>query len=117
MHPLLRLLACAALSTAVISAACGGGASEEADLHVMMNMEGQDLNFDLPAVPGRTWYRALDTTQPSPDDFPDNPVAVDGTVYNVKSHGVVVLVSKDTAESKPRSSAAKPRRRKESSTQ
>jgi isoamylase len=30
-----------------------GGMSEEADLHVMMNMEGQDLDFDLPTVPGR----------------------------------------------------------------
>lgn len=29
MHPVLRLLACAALCTAAIGAACGGGASEE----------------------------------------------------------------------------------------
>ena len=89
-----------------------GGVSEEADLHVMMNMEGQDLDFDLPTVPGRQWYRAIDTAQPSPEDFPDEPTLVDGPTYGVKSHGVVVLISKDVVESKADKSDAKPRRRK-----
>jgi isoamylase len=89
-----------------------GGVSEEADLHVMMNMEGNDLDFDLPTVPGRKWYRAVDTAQPSPDDFPDGPILADGPTYNVKSHGVVVLVSRDAAAGKAEGSNAKPRRAK-----
>jgi glycogen operon protein len=92
-----------------------GGVNEEADLHVMMNMEGQDLDFDLPTVPGRKWYRAIDTAQPSPEDFPEAPPLVDGPTYNVKSHGVVVLISKDETPGKADSAEAKPRRRKESS--
>ena len=98
-----------------------GGVSEEADLHVMMNMEGQDLDFDLPTVPGRKWYRALDTAQPSPEDFPDNADAVDGPSYSVKSHGVVVLISKDAtpraSRRAPTRSRAAARRRSKSSSQ
>ena len=63
-------------------------------------------------MPGRKWYRAVDTGQPSPDDFPDAPSLVDGPTYNVKSHGVVVLISKDFVESKPETADAKPRRAK-----
>jgi glycogen operon protein len=92
-----------------------GGVNEEADLHVMMNMESQDLDFDLPTIPGRKWYRAVDTGQPSPADFLDEPTLVDGPTYGVKSHGVVVLISKDEAPGKADSADAKPRRRKESS--
>ena len=89
-----------------------GGVNEEADLHVMMNMEGNDLDFDLPAVPGRKWYRAADTGQPAPNDFLDDPSLVDGPTYNVKSHGVVVLISKDIVENRGDSADAKPRRAK-----
>jgi glycogen operon protein len=92
-----------------------GGVGEEADLHVMMNMEGNDLDFDFPSVTGRKWYRAIDTGRPSPDDFPDQPTLVDGPTYKVKSHGVVVLISKDATETQPDGPDAKLRRRKERS--
>ena len=54
-----------------------GGVSEEADLHIMMNMEGQDLDFDLPTVPGRKWSRRRYKGS-RPPRFPGRPDVVDG---------------------------------------
>ena len=87
-----------------------GGVGDEADLHVIMNMDGTDLDFDIPSVPDRKWYRSVDTSLPSPDDFPESATApvVETPVINVKGHSIVILVSRDSPDGKQR-------RRKESS--
>jgi isoamylase len=41
----------------------------EADLHVMMNMSDSPLTTALPAIAGRRWRRAVDTSRVSPDDI------------------------------------------------
>src|SRR5262249_43202479 len=73
-----------------------GGFGDEPDLHVMMNMDWQDLEFQLPEVPGRSWYRAVDTFQPSPNDVvdPGQEVEITSSTYRVNNRSVVVLMSK-----------------------
>ena len=62
----------------------------------MMNMEWEALEFELPIVKGRRWYRAVDTGQASPNDFLDSGKEehVDSSTYRVGPHSVVVLLSR-----------------------
>jgi len=64
-----------------------------ADAHVILNMDDQDLDFQLPG--GREWRRAFDTSRPSPDDAsePGAEPRVDGEVYRAGARSAVVLVS------------------------
>ena len=63
----------------------------------MLNMDDQDLDFELPIVPGRRWHRAFDTALPSPEDAaePGAEVAISGVACMVKGRSVVVLLSRD----------------------
>jgi isoamylase len=71
----------------------------DVDLHVMLNMEWEDLDFDVPPLKDRQWYRIIDTAQPSPHDCaehfkaPAPEVVQEGTTCRVQSHSVVVLMS------------------------
>jgi isoamylase len=73
-----------------------GGFGDDADLHVMLNMDGADLDFELPIVAGRRWHRAIDTSLPSPLDIsePGAEQVISGSSYRVNSHSVVVLLSR-----------------------
>ena len=54
------------------------------------------LDFELPVVAGRSWFRALDTSQPSPDDIadPGKETPVPGSSYTVQGRSIVVLVNR-----------------------
>ena len=71
-------------------------ALQDVDIHVMLNMEWEDLDFDLPPVEGRRWHRMVDTALPSPTDIatPDEAVMIDGNIYRAQKHSVVVLISR-----------------------
>jgi isoamylase len=58
-------------------------------------MEWQDLDFELPAVPGRRWVRVVDTAAASPDDIaaPGDGTVERGPTVRVRDRSVVVLVS------------------------
>jgi isoamylase len=73
-----------------------GGFGDEPDLHVMLNMHWDTLAFELPAVPGRKWRRAVDTSLASPLDIanPGEEIAIDGQNYLVNGRSIVVLLSK-----------------------
>jgi glycogen operon protein len=83
-----------------------GGFSEEenslddVDLHIMLNMEWEDLDFDIPPLAERRWYRVVDTGQPSPLDIADNmaelgeEAIVSGNVCRVTNRSIVVLISR-----------------------
>jgi isoamylase len=73
-----------------------GGFEGEADIHVMLNMYWEDLNFEIPSIKDRKWYRVVDTALPSPIDIaePGEETVVSGDVYSVKERSVVVLISK-----------------------
>jgi glycogen operon protein len=74
-----------------------GGFDGDEDLHAMLNMSGQDLEFEIPSLPGRRWWRAVDTSLPSPEDIaePGHEIEVKPTdQYQVNAHSVVIFVSR-----------------------
>jgi isoamylase len=73
-----------------------GGFEGDADVHVILNMDDQSLDFELPAVEGRGWRRAFDTALPAPDDASEpgaEPRVADDRVYRAGARSAVVLVS------------------------
>jgi len=64
-----------------------------AHLHVILNMSEQGQQLPLPALPGRVWYRAIDTAQAVPTDILPAPEQqpVHGTSCTVSPRSVVVL--------------------------
>jgi glycogen operon protein len=74
-----------------------GGFDGDRDLHVMMNMYWEGLDFQLPAISGTHWERAIDTSLTSPDDIVavGQEVALsDNNLYRVNARSIVVLESK-----------------------
>ncbi|HMC61349.1 MAG TPA: hypothetical protein VKJ01_19320, partial [Candidatus Solibacter sp.] len=73
-----------------------GGFDGDPDIHVMLNMYWESLDFELPVVAGRQWFRAVDTALNSPLDIADpgqeQPVA--GSAYALQGRSVVVLVNR-----------------------
>jgi isoamylase len=72
------------------------GFGGDADLHVMCNMFWETLEFEMPAIPGRRWFLAVDTAKPSPYDIADigSEVEVSGKTHLVVARSVVVLVNR-----------------------
>ena len=68
----------------------------DSDLHVMFNMFWKSLDFDLPVVPGRRWYVAVDTARASPHDIadPGSEPEAPGNTHLVEARSVVVLVNR-----------------------
>jgi isoamylase len=74
-----------------------GGAGSAEDIHVMMNMYWKDLDFDLPTVKGRKWFKAVDTNEVSPLDIvsPGQEIVVaNDDSFTVKERSIVILVSR-----------------------
>ncbi len=73
-----------------------GASDESADIHVMLNMYWEALEFEIPTVAGRRWYKVVDTAQPSPLDIVEagKETKVSDDVCLVQSRSVVVLISK-----------------------
>jgi glycogen operon protein len=73
---------------------------DDTDIHIMLNMDEQALDFEIPRLTSRRWYRVVDTALPSPDDIaedlanPGEGASVADNVYHVTSHSVVVLISR-----------------------
>jgi glycogen operon protein len=73
-----------------------GGFEGHSDLYAMLNMHWEALDFEVPAVPGRRWYRAVDTARPSPEDVveTDRQVPIEGDQVRVEGRSVLVLLSR-----------------------
>jgi glycogen operon protein len=71
-----------------------GGIGAEPDLHLMMNMYWEPLEFQLPAEHG--WARAVDTALAAPMDIadPGTEAPVAGSRYLVTERSIVLLVSR-----------------------
>ena len=67
-----------------------------ADIHVMFNMYWDTLKFEIPSVPGRKWYKVIDTAQPSPMDIvePGQETLIPEDFYLVEGRSSIVLISK-----------------------
>jgi len=72
------------------------GFQGDPDIHVMMNMHWEPLDFDLPVVTGRVWFRAVDTALAPPSDIadPGSEAPVAESTYAVAGRSVVVLVNR-----------------------
>jgi glycogen operon protein len=91
-------------SSRVLAFTLGGfseeGSSDDVDIHVILNMEWEDLDFDVPPLADRKWYRVVDTAESSPHDIAENlaepgeETVVSGNVCHVKNRSVVVLISR-----------------------
>jgi glycogen operon protein len=73
-----------------------GGEGDEPDLHVLMNMYWEPLEFELMDVPGRRWATAINTALPAPADIvaPGAERPVDASTCSVPERSIVVLVSR-----------------------
>lgn len=69
------------------------GFDTDPDLHVMMNMFWEPLDFDIPAEPKRSWRIAIDTFAPSPHDIGDQNARAPSPrcVCPVQGRSIVVL--------------------------
>jgi isoamylase len=74
-----------------------GAPGDRSDLHVILNMFWLGLDFELPPLEGRRWFKAIDTAAPSPGDIfsPGSEPSVDSDTCHAYGHSVVVLLSKD----------------------
>ncbi len=65
----------------------------EPDLHIIMNMDDQKKDIELPVIEGKRWCLAVDTTKPSPEDIvkPEDQKPLDTNQYEVGSRGIVVF--------------------------
>jgi len=72
-----------------------GGFDGEPDIDVMLNMYWDDLDFGLPPLIGRSWWKVVDTAEPSPSDIvdPGDEVEVGGNSTRLRSRSIVVLIS------------------------
>ena len=73
-----------------------GGFNGDADIHVMLNMYWDSLDFEIPPLDGRGWYKCLDTAQPTPFDIvdPGKEVELHTGTSLVEGRSIVVLISK-----------------------
>jgi isoamylase len=77
-----------------------GAIEDTNDIHVICNMDEQDLDFDIPPLRSKKWYRVIDTAQPFPHDIAENmaepgkDMLMQGTSYHALSHSIVVLISR-----------------------
>ncbi len=71
------------------------GFGSEPDIHVMLNMYWDALDFEVPEVPGRAWVKVVDTAAEPPHDFADPGRAerLDGPTCSVQGRSIVVLVN------------------------
>jgi len=62
----------------------------------MLNMEWQDLDFEIPALTGRQWLKVIDTALLPPEDVvePGQANVVSDNTCHVVKRSVVVLVSR-----------------------
>jgi glycogen operon protein len=72
------------------------GFDGEEDIHVLLNMHWDPIDFDLPPVAGRRWHLAVDTAEAPPLDVsePGQEKLIAGNSLRAQGRSVVVLVSK-----------------------
>ncbi|GER91746.1 hypothetical protein KDW_59080 [Dictyobacter vulcani] len=78
-----------------------GEASADADLHVMLNMDTAELDFEIPQpTRGRCWKKVIDTAQSAPGDIQirEQAPTIGDSHIGLPSHSVIVLASDPAAQ-------------------
>ena len=62
----------------------------------MFNMYWEELNFEIPSIEGREWYKVVDTALASPMDIVEQgkETRISDDICIVQDRSVVVLISK-----------------------
>lgn len=80
----------------VLAFTLGAFEKDQPDIHVMMNMYWEPVEFEIPDVQGRRWYKSIDTAMPSPRDIIEKGkelLITDGN-FKVLPRSIVILISK-----------------------
>jgi glycogen operon protein len=82
--------------TSKVLSATFGAKSNDTDIHMMANMTGDNLQFQMPKIAGKKWFRFVDTSLPSPEDIAEfgQEIEIEGEEYLVNNHSVVIMISK-----------------------
>lgn len=87
-------------SCRVLAFTAGAFVEGEPDLHVMMNMSGENLPFQIPVLQGGHWYRYADTALAGGSAIDSKAATViDESDYLVTGRSIVILVSGKTKKS------------------
>jgi glycogen operon protein len=72
------------------------GSDLESDIHIIMNMYWEPIQFELPQIENSMLYRVVDTARDAPDDIsePGQEQAYSDASYLAQGRSVVVLISK-----------------------
>jgi glycogen operon protein len=73
-----------------------GGFEYQPDLHAVLNMYWDALDFEVPNVAGWYWYQAVDTARPSPEDVVEtaSQVPIEGHQVRVENRSALVSLSR-----------------------
>lgn len=76
-----------------------GRDAAEDDLHVILNMSDGSQEVAIPAIAGRAWHIAIDTTAAEPDDIfePASQPLYEGSRYRAGPRSIVVLEARAVA--------------------
>lgn len=67
---------------------------EDNDIYVAFNSHFEPLEFELPKLKEKKWYRIIDTHMNHGHDFSDKPIEILGKKYKVMDRSAIVLISK-----------------------
>ncbi|GAA4456983.1 isoamylase [Novipirellula rosea] len=71
-----------------------GASQNDCDLYVMINAGDEPIEFGIQAGTPGSWFRIVDTSRPSPDDFTASPdKTIQQAAYKVAGRSVVVLAN------------------------
>lgn len=72
------------------------GQGSDNDLHVMLNMDMQNLDFAVPPVLNKQWYVVIDTARSAPDDIAEagQERLLNGQTCHLEGHSVMVLMAR-----------------------
>ena len=72
------------------------GSDAESDIHVIMNMYWEPVEFELPQIASYPWHRVIDTALDSPLDIlePGQEQLYTNAKYKAEGRSVVVLITK-----------------------
>ena len=82
-----------ALFRVAITKWCGGKPWFQA---TFLGAKAEGLDFEVPLLRDRRWFKAIDTAEPVPRDIvnPGSETELDGNLSSVSARSIVVLISR-----------------------